>query len=162
MDRERIARTENDGHHRIKAWEELKSDGVKVSDYPRVIRSFDSDDDREEHAAKLNSNRRDISTDDKKHNAIRWRQKGWQYQRIASALGVTHPTVMSWCAECKNLHSAQTETIVNERGQQRPASYNTKPKPAVWATSAKDEERALTSLESLFSEDGRSTVPGMS
>lgn len=146
-----------DGHHRIRAWNELKSEGVKVADYPRVIRQFANDDDREEHAAKINSNRRDITTDDKKRLAIRWRERGWSYRRIGNALGVSHGTVVYWLPREEAADSGvqiytpeQPDRVVGADGKSYAA---TRPRPSVMATSARDEERALTSMESLFSDD---------
>jgi len=35
-----------EGHHRVRAWTELRAEGVKVADYPKQLQRFDSDDDR--------------------------------------------------------------------------------------------------------------------
>lgn len=156
-----------DGHHRIRAWEELTSEGVELADYTRVIRHFASDDDREEHAAKLNSQRRDISTDDKKRLALRWRERGWSYRRIGAALGVDHSTVYHWVPQATNERSTVEDSTVDlpERvigldGKSRPATMP-KPRPAVWATSGREQERALTSLEGLFGEDDEDATPNV-
>lgn len=141
-----------DGHHRIRAWKELRAEGVQLSDYPRVIRSFDNDDDREEHAAKINCNRRDVSLEDKQRVALAWRQRGWSYRRIADALGVSHMTAHRWIPDEDATVTGVTvdlpERIVGKDGKSRPATMP-KPKPTVFATSEKEQERALTALDSL-------------
>lgn len=137
-----------DGHHRIRAWTELKAEGHALPDYPRVIRVFDNDDDREEHAAKINCNRRDVSTDDKKAVALSWRQRGWSYRRIADALGVSHMTAHRWIPEQDSTVTPVTvdlpERTIGKDGKSRPA---TMPKPTVFATSEREQERALTALD---------------
>ncbi|HXY45427.1 MAG TPA: ParB N-terminal domain-containing protein, partial [Acidimicrobiales bacterium] len=35
-----------DGHHRVRAWTELRTEGHKVPDYPRDVRRFSSDEER--------------------------------------------------------------------------------------------------------------------
>lgn len=151
-----------DGHHRIRAWKELRAEGIQLSDYPRVIRSFDNDDDREEHAAKINCNRRDVSLDDKQDVARKWRARGWQYERIANALGISTATAWRWCkdddtdnedSQFSDEKSEAPDVITNERGQNRPASYNTKPKPAAFVTNSREQERALTAFDYLSSQD---------
>lgn len=119
-----------DGHHRVRAWTELMAEGLKLPKYARIRRQFDNDDDREEHAAKLNSARRDISHEDKQRNALRWREHGWTYERIADALAVGTMTVWDWCSELRNRNSEMPETITNTRGQERPAQQN-KPRAVI-------------------------------
>ncbi len=38
-----------DGHHRIKAWHELRSDGVDLPDYPKMIRSGLTEEQKRNH-----------------------------------------------------------------------------------------------------------------
>lgn len=148
-----------DGHHRIKAWEELRDEGHRVADYPRVIRVFDNDDDREEHAAKINSQRRDISTDDRKRLALRWRERGWSYRRIGSALGVDESTVRYWLPKEDTGAGIpapdQPERVVGMDGKSYAA---TKPRPAVMASTARDQERTLLALDDI--EEFASTSTG--
>ena len=35
-----------EGHHRLRAWTELRAEGVKVPDYPKQVVRFANDDDR--------------------------------------------------------------------------------------------------------------------
>lgn len=149
-----------DGHHRIRAWKELRAEGVQIADYPRVIRSFDNDDDREEHAAKINCIHRDVSLEDKQRNALRWRnERGWTYERIGHALGVSHMTAYRWIPQVEDtLTDVKVEapsTITSADGRRMPAKYNTKPKPkpAAFVTNSREQERALTAFDYLSSQD---------
>lgn len=139
-----------DGHHRIQAWQELRAEGVNLADYTRIIRHFENDDDREEHAAKMNSNRRDVTLEDKQRNALRWRQHGWSYRRIADALAVSHMTVSRWIPEQDSTVTDVTvdlpERVIGKDGKSRPATMP-RPKPTVLATNAKEQERALLAME---------------
>lgn len=142
-----------DGHHRVQAWSELRAEGVKIADYTRIIRHFDNDDDREEHAARVNTQHREVTTEEKRNLATRWRQHEWSYRRIADALAVSHMTVSRWIPEQDSTVTSVTvelpERSIGKDGKSRPAR---RPKPTVLATSAKEQERALTNMESLFSE----------
>ena len=51
-----------DGHHRVKAWQELRSEGVNLPDYPRLIRSGLTEEQKRNHARSLNVLRRHLST----------------------------------------------------------------------------------------------------
>lgn len=151
-----------DGHHRIRAWNELKEEGHTLPEYPRVIRVFDNDDDREEHAAKINCNRRDVSLDDKQRVALSWRQRGWSYRRISDALGVGVATAHRWIPEQESGVPSGTPEMPGRVIGKDGKSYGAiapKPKPTVFATSEREQERALTALDALSSyEDDDSDV----
>jgi len=122
-----------DGYHRVRAWTELMDEGLKLPNYARICRTFDNDDDREEHAAKLNLARRDISQEDKIRNAIRWRQRGWSYRRIADALATHEANIRRWIPESGASIDAPDmppapERVIGKDGKSYPA---TTPKPAV-------------------------------
>ncbi len=140
-----------DGHHRVRAWTEIRADGARVHDYPRLIRHFDNDDDREEHAAKLNSARRDISREDKIRNAIRWREHGWSYRRIGDALAVAEGTVRYWIpqATAQNYAVEFPKRSIGKDGRSRPARM---PRPAVLAANDREQERAGSFLTTIDGE----------
>jgi ParB-like chromosome segregation protein Spo0J len=50
-----------DGHHRMRAWTELKAEGVRLPDYPRIVRAGLSDDDKVAHVLALNLARRHLT-----------------------------------------------------------------------------------------------------
>ncbi len=50
-----------EGHHRLKAWTELRAEGVKVPDYPKQVVRFANDDDRVAFVLAANLFRRHLS-----------------------------------------------------------------------------------------------------
>lgn len=79
-----------DGHHRLRACQEL---GIK--DFPTVVRRFESDGEKEEHVVTLNVRRRHLNGEQKRKWA-EWflrRHPEWTDRRVASEVGLTHPTV---------------------------------------------------------------------
>src|SRR5580658_6563088 len=82
-----------DGHHRLRAVEELRAEGVKVPDWPRIVRSFATDDERVEHVLALNLARRHLSTNARRDLVAELRGRGWSLRRIGAAVGVGVATV---------------------------------------------------------------------
>ena len=107
-----------DGHHRRRAWEELKADGVSLPDYPRIIRTGMTEQEKRNHARRLNVLRRQLTKEQRDEQMRAMRADGMTYQQIAETVGVTHPTVMRVTRDV-NVNSY----IENERGQTRPATY---------------------------------------
>ena len=64
-----------DGHHRVRAWNELRADGVKVPDYKRSIRHFNDVDERIEMAVILNARRRHLDPKMRKSVARQLRKR---------------------------------------------------------------------------------------
>jgi hypothetical protein len=81
-----------DGHHRVRACEEL---GLK--DWPRVVRPYSDDVARRSQARRLNMNRRHLKTADKrKMIEDELRENPGQANRVvAEKLGVSHNTVIA-------------------------------------------------------------------
>ncbi len=123
-----------DGYHRVRACEEL---GIR--EWPSIVRVGLSEDEKIEHALRLNTHRRQLTREWKQQKAIELRQKGWSTPRIASVLGVSHPTILNWLAQesgCKNLQPEATNAILGRDGKRYPA----KKKPAVLLRSPDDIE----------------------
>ncbi len=138
-----------DGHHRLRAWSELTSAGVDLPAYPRLVRSFQDDDERVEHALKLNLQRRHLTRDQLRSVALDLRHRGWQYERIAETLVVPETTIKRWISESPNGLSEFPNAITNTRGQERPARYN---KPVVLAVNDREQERAGSFLTTIDGE----------
>jgi ParB-like chromosome segregation protein Spo0J len=84
-----------DGYHRVRAWEELRAEGVPVPDYPRVVRPRLGDAEKRAHARTLNLARRHLSQEQKR-DLIRAQVQETPEKsdrQIAALLGVSHPTV---------------------------------------------------------------------
>lgn len=133
-----------DGHHRVRAWSELRAAGVELPDYPRLLRRFDSEDDRIEHALKLNLQRRHLTREQLREQAVSLRARAWSSRRIGAVLGVSYQTVMRWVGDNSTVTNVTVElptTVIGIDGKERAA---TKPKPAVLATSDEEQRRAVT------------------
>jgi hypothetical protein len=107
-----------DGHHRVKAWEELRDEGVELPDYPRITRAGLTEEQKRNHARSLNVLRRHLSREQRDEVMREMRADGATYQEIASAVGVSYGTA----------HNATSGVninfdIENSRGQTRPAAY---------------------------------------
>jgi len=139
-----------DGHHRVRAWTELRAEGVKIPDYPRVVRAGLSEAEKRQIVRALNLARRHLSAEGRRAliaDAIR-DDPGASDRRVAVALGVSHPTVAAVRTELEasgdvERLSTRTDTL----GRTQPVR-----RPAVIARSAKDERRALDALASMGDE----------
>lgn len=69
-----------DGHHRVRACKDL---GIK--DWPRVVRVGMTDEQKINHALKLNLARRQLSQEQIRQHMTELRKKGWSIRRIAEA-----------------------------------------------------------------------------
>ena len=82
-----------EGHHRLRAWTELRAEGVKMPPYPREVRRFASDDERISFVVAANLFRRHLSCDQRVDLVARLRSEGWSLRRIGDAVGVEEITV---------------------------------------------------------------------
>ncbi len=136
-----------DGHHRLRAWNELRSEGVKVADYPRIVRPNLTEEQKRNHARSLNVLRRHLTTDQRDEVMRQMRADGATIQRIADTVGVSYGTAHGVTSNV----NIKTD-IENARGQTRPASYERKKKPSektygsgtpgIYASSAAQETQA--------------------
>ncbi len=136
-----------DGHHRVRAWTELRAEGVKLADYPRVVRGGLSDAEKRQIVRALNLARRHLSADQRRAliaDAIRDDPTASD-RRVAVALGVTHPTVAAVRSELEEAGDVESlSTRVDSLGRTQPAR-----RPSVIARSARDERRAMDALATM-------------
>lgn len=119
-----------DGHHRVRAWNELRAEGVDLPTYPQMVRKGMTEEQKRNHARKLNVMRRQLSRDQRSEVMKAMRADGMKYEEIAAAVGVSVGKVHGSVADV-NFKSE----IENTRGQKRPAKYQPrKPKAAPPAT----------------------------
>lgn len=145
-----------DGHHRIRAWDELRADGVRVPDYPRVVRAGLTETEKRQVVRALNLARRHLSQRERRTliaDAIRDDPQASD-RRIAVVLGVSHPTVAA--VRSGLVEAGEVErftTRVDTRGVERPASQPaTKPAPGILVRGARDERRARDALAAIGNE----------
>jgi len=84
-----------DGHHRVRAWQELRAEEVNVPDYPTIVRPGLDEAQKRQHARRLNLARRHLSSDQKRKLIKQQIEESPEMsdRQIAKLLGVSHPTV---------------------------------------------------------------------
>jgi ParB-like chromosome segregation protein Spo0J len=139
-----------DGHHRVRIWSELRASGMQVADYPRLVREFRSDDEKVEHALRLNLNRRHLDRQALKGLAFAlWDEHGWAYERIAATLEIGLGTAHSYVTTHPDFQTRKSETVTNERGQERPRTLRRRARTSTIAANARQERQVLKALGEL-------------
>jgi hypothetical protein len=136
-----------DGHHRVKWWHHWRAEGVKLADYPRIIRPGLTDAEKRAHARALNLSRRHLTREQRRELIEdQLRETPEQSDRqIADALGVTNKTVAT-----RRQHLVATEEIpqlkktVGADGKSRPAR-----RAAVIAKNGMEAKRVQRVLETV-------------
>ena len=135
-----------DGHHRVRAWTELRTEGVELADYPRIIRAGLTEEQKRNHARRLNVHRRHLTKEQRGEVMKAMRADGATYQEIAKAMGVTTKTAQNVAKNelCKNTK------LLGADGKSRPATYKPRkkaqPAPTLFASSAAQETKTLEVL----------------
>lgn len=137
-----------DGHHRIRACEELG-----ITDYPTIIRTGMNEDQKREHVLALNLDRRHLTRDQRKDLVGKLRADGWSLPRIAErlhvSLGTTHADAQAFNSESVDGADPPAK-VTGADGKQYPA---TRPKPtAVITTTPKQTQAALDILQTSGTE----------
>lgn len=151
-----------DGHHRIRICNEL---GIK--DWPRVVRVGMTEEQKREHARKLNMARRHL-TRDQRQELIRQQLKDTPEKsdrQIAGAFGVSHHTVNTQRKELESTGQiAQLETNIGADGKERPRQTIQKPITIFEPTESKIEcakELVQTAAPELIDAVAAGKVPLM-
>ena len=131
-----------DGHHRLRAWRELRQEGVRVPQYPRVVRRFPDDDAKIAHALRLNLSRRHLGRKERAEIVTALRRRGWSHRRVAELLGVSHATVARDLPGGTDVTPAH---IVGMDGKR----YRSERPPSIVVQSERDEQRAVVALDQL-------------
>ncbi|MGH9293731.1 MAG: DNA methyltransferase, partial [Acidimicrobiales bacterium] len=137
-----------DGHHRVRAWQELRAEGVKVPDYPRDVRAFASDDERAECVLAANLFRRHLTRAQRAEIVTNLRERGFTIRRIAEALGVGRSTIADDLSIVRDRTISEPERVGRKGGGSYPAR-----RPNVVVTGQRDTERARAAL-SIIGDDG--------
>ncbi|MHB1507975.1 MAG: DNA methyltransferase [Acidimicrobiales bacterium] len=130
-----------DGHHRLRAWSELRAAGARVGPCPRDVRRFASDSERIEAAVSLNLARRHLSRAQRAELARRLRSEGWSLRHIGQAAGVHHDTVRDDLGAVGFRHPA---SVTGLDGKAYPTS-----RTSIIVTSERDQARAVEALRDL-------------
>jgi len=135
-----------DGHHRQRAVEELKAEGIKV-DYQRDVRRFTSDDERMAFVVGANLFRRHLNREQRTEIESRLRELGWSLRRIGEVVGVDHTTVRDDLRGVGNPTREETP-IVGRDGKTYRARRPQAPSSIV-VGSSRDETRARAAFQAL-------------
>jgi ParB-like chromosome segregation protein Spo0J len=143
-----------DGHHRLRAWQELRAEGVRVPQYPRVVRRLPDEDAKVAHALRLNLSRRHLSRSERAEVVAALRRLGWSHRRVAEVLGVSHATVGRDLAGGTDVPPRHVE---GADGKRYPSVRLERP-PSILGHSERDERRALVALDQLGDAAPRRTL----
>jgi hypothetical protein len=115
-----------DGHHRCRAWEELRAEGAELPDYPRVVRAGMTEAQKRNHIRALNIVRRQLSSEQRRELWAAMRADGMTYEEIANETGVGETTVRR--AVPPN-GGTQPAAVTGKDGKRYPPKKKRKPKP---------------------------------
>jgi ParB-like chromosome segregation protein Spo0J len=132
-----------EGHHRLKAWTELRAEGVKVPDYPKQVVRFANDDDRVAFVLAANLFRRHLTREQRAEVVTRLRAEGWSLRRIGEAVGVEEITVR------RDLEGATFVAPERIEGADRKTYPAHRPRPTIFVQSNRDARRAAKALQAL-------------
>jgi ParB-like chromosome segregation protein Spo0J len=138
-----------DGHHRVRAWTELRAEGVRVPDYPRDVRRFTDDEERVQFVFAANLFRRHLTRTQRAEVATRLRERGWSLRRVSDTLGVHHETIRR---DIEIVANATIPERVERKGGGTYPARRPKPVPSIVVRSARDEARARAALSALGDE----------
>jgi len=132
-----------DGHHRVRAWRELRAEGVHLKDYPRLIRVNLTEPEKLNHIRSLNLLRRHLTTEQQKPHWEDMRKAGMTYQAIANVSGVSHETVR----QSLNNGTFNNLKVDGKDGKERPAKYKPRQPKTVMALDSRESDMALGAIK---------------
>jgi site-specific DNA-methyltransferase (adenine-specific) len=133
-----------DGHHRVRAWEELRAVGVRVPDYPRDVRRFADEDERREFVLAANLVRRHLTRAQRAELMGRLRAAGWSLRRIGETVGASVATVH----EAVRNRTPVPEQVIGRDGRSHPGG-RPRTSPSLLVATRRDSERARAALLAL-------------
>ncbi len=139
-----------DGHHRLRAWTELRAEGVKVPPYPREVRRFASDGERVGFVIASNLFRRHLDRAQRAEVVARLRTEGWSLRRIGEVVGVDAATALRDLSGVANATPDGDESgTVTGRDDKRYPAHRPRPAPTIFVGSPRDAARAAKALQVL-------------
>ncbi len=129
-----------DGHHRVRAWTELKAEGWDGPGYPCMVRSGLTETEKRVHVRTLNLLRRQVTRDQRKAHALAMRADGATLEATAAAAGVTAETVRAWTEDDSTFRNLKVE---GKDGKARPARYTPRKSTTVFHPHQGDSPGAL-------------------
>jgi len=128
-----------DGHHRVKAWNELRAEGVKVPNYIRSMRHLSSDDKGYELAVVLNERRRHLDPKMRRAVARQLRKLGWSVRHIAEELDAGPSTIQR---DLSGVPGGTTDRVIGLDGK----SYASSKQFEVSVKSQREVDKAIAAI----------------
>lgn len=125
-----------DGHHRIRACQEL---GVK--DWPRIVRTGMTEDEKAEHVLALNLDRRHLDREQRRELVATLRAQGWSITRIAERMAIGKGTVHR---DLSDVPSGTPDIVTGKDGKSYPAR-----RPSIVAKNAVEHKRVNEALAQM-------------
>lgn len=119
-----------DGHHRVRAWEELTAAGMSMPDYPREIVKFNDEDKKRNHVYALNLLRREMTREERDQVIARMRAEGMTQPAIQEVAGVSKGSIHRALSVSPNGETEQPATVTGKDGKTYPARKPRKKKAA--------------------------------
>lgn len=141
-----------DGHHRVKAWQELRAETVDLPDYPRIVRVGLSEEAKRTHARQLNYARRHLSQEARRE-LIREQLKDTpelSARQIAKALGADHKTVITQReALTQRGEIPHVTTTKDTLGRKQPRVRKVRAVPSIYTANEKAEKQARRDIATV-------------
>lgn len=133
-----------DGHHRVRAWQELCSEGMNLPSYARLVRGGMSEEAKFDHALRLNDIRRHMSKEARertrqraeeqreraRQQVLELRQQGKSIRQIAEETGLKHATVQRAISTVSDEESDTVDVlpryVIGKDGKRREAQQQPK------------------------------------
>lgn len=132
-----------DGHHRVKAWKELRAEGVEIAPYPSVVRYGLTEAEKRNHVRALNILRRHLSKEQRASIFADMRGDGMSLRAIAEATGVNASTVLR-TLNSSGVANATPDEIIGRDGKAYPAAQQPKAHtPGLFTTDASEAQKAI-------------------
>jgi len=134
-----------DGHHRIQAWNELRHEGIKIPDYPRIVRVGMSEAEKRTHARALNILRRQLTSERKRELIAQQLLETPEIsdRQIAKSLGVSPTTVGTTRRSLDYDQLSKMDTSLGADGKIYPRRST-----SVFAKNAGEAQRAIAAIAS--------------
>ena len=133
-----------DGHHRDRAWRELRAEGVKIDPYPVLVRAGLTENEKRNHARSLNILRRHLSKEQRDEQINAMHNDGMSARNIANVIGVAPNTVLN-SLDKSGVQICTPEKVLGRDGKSYPASKPRAPKTIV-ALNHQEETRAIVAI----------------
>lgn len=149
-----------DGHHRVRAWTELRAEGIKVPEYDRLVRSGLSEADKRNHIRTVNLLRRHLTKEQLQEQVLAMRSDGATLQQIADATGISRWTVGRELENptCANAQVAVPATVVGRDGKARPTHYAPRKPQTGFARNTREQTKVAKGLGGPQAPAGNQTV----